>query len=150
MSWVKNLCRAVPCRAVPCRAVPCRAVPRKSGTRTKILAVPCPKRYTVNGVTVASNVIDRFVHWIYIIKENYTGLKIWMFSSIEWWKHKCISLWVCRRAYARNVRLYYSVSTEYQPFSILFWNWTLPTQHTTFIFKLSSAQTMLHQLTKII
>ena len=28
----------------------CRAVPKNSGTRTKILAVPCPKRYSVNGV----------------------------------------------------------------------------------------------------
>ena len=27
-----------------------RAVPKNSGTRTKVLAVPCPKRYSVNGV----------------------------------------------------------------------------------------------------
>ena len=30
----------------------CRAAPKNSGTRIKILAVPCPKRYSVNGVYV--------------------------------------------------------------------------------------------------
>ena len=31
------------------------AVPKNSGTRTKILAVPCPKRYSVNGVLAPLN-----------------------------------------------------------------------------------------------
>ena len=35
----------------------CRAVPKNSGTRTKILAVLCPKRYSVNGVFIAQQII---------------------------------------------------------------------------------------------
>ena len=35
------------------------AVPKKSGTRTKILAVPCPERYSVNGVIVMSQICHK-------------------------------------------------------------------------------------------
>ena len=33
-------------------------MPKKSGTRTKILAVSCPERYSVNGVIVNQNDIE--------------------------------------------------------------------------------------------
>ena len=33
----------------------CRAVPKNSGARTKILAVSCPKRYSVNGINSVSD-----------------------------------------------------------------------------------------------
>ena len=49
LGTAKNLC-TVPESAPFTLVRICRAVPNKSGTRTKILAVPCPKCYSVNGV----------------------------------------------------------------------------------------------------
>ena len=42
--WKKSVCECFTLSLI------WRAVPINSGTRTKILTVPCPKRYSVNGV----------------------------------------------------------------------------------------------------
>ena len=79
-------------------------MPKKSGTRTKILAVPCPKRYSVNGV---HNLCTNMKWSIYLYQH----------SKAEWNQWYRIRLFTPCRIQTNQTSVPYLFSTIFKWFS---------------------------------